>query len=237
VIKVEDIIVGTKPNNGLKKIGYTLNKYKFIIVCITLFFTIVGTLISIFLLNTTYQCETSVVIGKTHGDIGNVYNGDDVTMYQNLIKTYSEIAKSRVVAQKASEYIDNRKSYDKLQKATLVKIQDETQILILKVKDDSSTYALEDTKAVSRAFIEEATKVFPDGAINVIDEPIEPSKPVGPNHIFNIIIFFITGAIFSIVVVFIKSFFGDFITDEEDIKMYLDVPIIGIIPKYKIGNS
>ena len=90
-----------------------------IIALTTVLATVVSGIFSFFVISPTYEASTKVFIGK-EGAESEGYNSSDVSMYQNLIKTYSELIKTKDLVNKAidnSEYdliksvIENHNEY------------------------------------------------------------------------------------------------------------------------------
>ena len=74
-----------------------------IIALTTVLATLVSGIFSFFVISPTYEASTKIFIGK-EGAESEGYNSSDVSMYQNLIKTYSELIKTKDLVNKA---IDN----------------------------------------------------------------------------------------------------------------------------------
>ena len=71
-----------------------LKKRWVMIITIILIATIVTAAISFFVIKPKYEASTKVFIGKDEGEKKS-YSQDDVMMYQNLMKTYSEAIKTK----------------------------------------------------------------------------------------------------------------------------------------------
>ena len=77
-------------------------RWKIIALC-TLIATLVSGIFNFFIIAPTYEASTKIFIGK-EGAESEGYNSSDVSMYQNLLKTYSELIKTKDLVNRA---IDN----------------------------------------------------------------------------------------------------------------------------------
>lgn len=213
---------------------HTLKKRMKLIVGITLGFTMVGGLLSFFAIKPTYEAETVMIVGKPQANVKDNTQYNDVMMYQNLVKTYAEIAKSGSVAEGASEKLKGNIKAEKLEKMITVTPQQGTQLLTIKASSNNAEEAVNVVNAVSKTFIDESKRVFPTGGdIQVMDKAKLPEKPVTPKKALNIAIAFVIGLMSAVGLTFILEYMDSTMKTEEDITKYLGLPVIGMIPKDK----
>ena len=216
----------------LREIVNIIKKRILLIAGITALFTIAASAISFYVLKPVYEAETSIIISKPITEVTTqTYN--DVLMYQNLVKTYSEIAKSKSVANRASTKLNNKYSVLDIMKASTISPETSTQILNISVRNGSPQDAKAIAEALSTAFIEESAVVFPNGGlIEVMDEPELPQIPVAPNKKLNIAIGLFLGLMASGCLTFLLNYLDRSVKTEDDVAKYLkNVPVLGIIPK------
>ena len=213
----------------LRDLFAIIKKRLTLIITITLLCTLASAIFSFFVIKPTYQTGTSLVIGKIAEKDPN--NLQDVTMYQQLVKTYAAIASSNTVALDAS----NKLGIDVKTLSASVTVTPEalTQILDLKVTAGSPKEAYDNINTLSASFIAQATKIYPTGTIAVMDKAVLPDKPVKPNKKLNIAIAFFIGLMASVGLVFVLENLDRTIKTEEEVEKYLDLPVIATIPRYK----
>jgi capsular polysaccharide biosynthesis protein len=203
-----------------------------LIILVVVTCTLVSGLLSFFVVRPTYEASTTIIIGKLTENGKNNPQYNDVMMYQNLIKTYAQIAGSNLVMQNASNKLDGALSPEKLKKVVSVTPQQGTQILQITGESRDPSEAVKIVDAVSSSFIAESKKVFPTGGdINVMDKPQFPDKPVKPKKMLNIAIAFFIGLLASVGFSFMLEYMDNTIKTEEDINKQLGIPVLGIIPK------
>lgn len=217
----------------LRELFYAIRKRIKLILLITITCTVISAILSFFVIKPTYEAKTTIVIGKTDGGQNgdkSQYNLNDVVMYQNLVKTYAEIGKSRAVAENASARVKNFTA-NQIQSMVTVTPQANTQILEFKIENNDPREAFIILNAVSEAFIQESKRIYPSGNIQVMDTAKTPEKPIKPKKALNVAIAFFIGLMASVGLVFVLEYMDNTIKTEEDVSRYLDLPVIGIIPK------
>ncbi len=216
----------------LRDIFHIIKKRMKVIILITLACTLVSGIMSFYVLKPVYESSTSIIVGKPEGTSQTQTEYNDVMLYQKLIQTYQEIAKSRVVADQAYTILEKKYTVDEIQKAVTVTPQTDTQILVIKAKDGDPVEAAKICSAVSEAFIAQSEMVFPTGGdIQVMDKAIVPVEPVSPNKKMNLAIAFLIGLMGSMGLAFVLEMLDRTIKTEDDVERYIGVPIIGMIPR------
>ncbi|MBC2397107.1 YveK family protein [Clostridium tetanomorphum] len=208
-----------------------------LIVLITLICTLISGVLSFFVLSPTYEAKTSIIIGKLQTEEGKI-NNNDVVMYQNLVKTYAEIAKLDRVTDSAIKKLGGNYTRKQLQNMITVTPQQGTQILLIKAENKDAKDAARVADAVSKSFVEESKIVYPTGGnITIMDNAKVPEKPVKPKKALNVAIAFFIGLMVSVGLAFVLEYMDSTIKTEDDVERYLGLPIVGIIPKQNMDNN
>jgi capsular polysaccharide biosynthesis protein len=219
----------------LREIYEIIKRKMWLIVGITLTMVVVSGVLSIFIIPPTYEAKTTIIIGKEQSSTGDKQsssiNYSDVMMYQQLVKTYVEIAKSRTVAEKAAAKIENGITPEMLMSSTSVTPQANTQILVIKIQDKTAQDAMNKVNILSQTFIEETQRIYPSGNVQIMDKATLPASPIKPRPKLNIAIAFILGLMVSLGIIFVVEYMDSTIKTEQDVEKYLELPVIGIIPK------
>ena len=220
---------------SLQEIAYALKKRWKLIALITIAATLVSAILSFFVIKPQYEATTKLFIGKQESQDNNAYNNNDVMMYQQLMKTYAELAKTSDLVTKAVKSADldyNQKDIKAILKNLNATPSAETQILDLSFKGGNPKEVLKLTEALTNEFISESKELIPNGNVQVIQKPQLPEKPVSPNKKLNILIAFVLGLMVGVGVVLLMEYLDNTFKSREDIENTLDLPIIGTIPDY-----
>ncbi|WP_346887120.1 Wzz/FepE/Etk N-terminal domain-containing protein [Clostridium sp. UBA1056] len=203
-------------------------RWKMILI-ITTVSTLLSGIVSFFLISPKYEASTKLFIGKEEGaDQG--YNQNDVSMYQKLMKTYSEAIKTRDLIGRAIKTTNsNLTENEVLEKLKVVTIAD-TQILQIKFEDDAPEEAANMVKAVTEEFMTTSKALVPNGNIRIIESVKVPEVPVSPNKKMNISVAFLLGLMVSIGLSFLLEFLDNTYKNKEQLEKELEIPVIGAIP-------
>ena len=204
-----------------------------LIVGISFGAAIVAAIVSLFLLTPTYETSTKLFIGKEEGS-SEGYNSSDISMYQNLLGTYSQAIQTNDLIEKAI----NNTGYDyeaKDVKANLtVTTVTGTQIIQVSYVDNSPISAQKILNEITNEFINLSEELVPNGNVKVIETAKIPENPAGPNTKMNIAIAFILGVVISIGIVFLMEYLDNTFKTKDQLEKELDIPVLGTIPKMKL---
>lgn len=223
---------------SLKDILHVIKKRSKLIIAVTMGCTLLSGIVSFSVIKPTYEAKTTIVIGRAGNEANDQsqYNYNDIMMFQKLVKTYSQIGKSRVVAESASARLKDV-SPEQIQDTLTVTPQTDTQIVELKVQSNNPEKAYRVMNAVSDSFIEQSKRIYPSGNVQVIDAAKIPGKPINPNKFLNIIVAFIIGSIAAVGMSFLLEYMDSTIKTEEDINKWVGLPVIGIVPKGTVNEA
>lgn len=202
-----------------------------LIALITFAATLTSGILSFFVIKPTYEAKSSIIIGKMSESRSQSLEYNDVMMYKQLIKTYSEIAKSRTVAEKTINSLNLDLKPDELSKMINVTPMLDTQIITIKVTNKNPGEASRIANAITKTFIDEAMLKLSSGSLSIMDNAVAPEHPSKPNKKLNIVIAFVLGLIVSLGIVLVIEYMDNTIKTENDVGKYLDLPVLGVIPK------
>lgn len=200
-----------------------------IIALTTVLATVVSGIFSFFIISPTYEASTKIFIGK-EGAESEGYNSSDVSMYQNLIKTYSELIKTKDLVNKAIDNSQYDLSVNNVLNGITVNTLTGTQILQISYQSKSPSIAKNILESVTNEFITKAEELVPNGNVKVLESVELPKNPVAPNKTMNIAIAFILGMMVGFGIVFLLEYLDNTYKNKEQLEKDLDIPVLGVIP-------
>lgn len=214
---------------SIEEIFEALKKRWKMIALITIVATVISGVFSFFIIDPVYEASTKLFVGKEENS-EEVYNSNDIAMYQKLLKTYSETIKTRDLltsAIKDSKY--DLEVGDVSSALTVVPVAD-TQILQIKYQSKDPKEAEIVLKAISNNFIKTAKELVPNGNVRTIEAVEMPEKPVSPNKKMNIAIAFLLGLMVSVGLAFLLEYLDNTYKTKEQLEKELELPVLGVIP-------
>lgn len=200
-----------------------------IIALTTVLATVVSGIFSFFVISPTYEASTKIFIGK-EGAESEGYNSSDVSMYQNLIKTYSELIKTKDLVNKAIDNSQYDLSVNSVLNGITVNTLTGTQILQISYQSKSPSIAKNMLESITNEFITKAEELVPNGNVKILESVELPKNPVAPNKTMNIAIAFILGMMVGFGIVFLLEYLDNTYKNKEQLEKDLDIPVLGVIP-------
>ena len=200
-----------------------------IIVLTTVLATVGSGIFSFFVISPTYEASTKIFIGK-EGAESEGYNSSDVSMYQNLIKTYSELIKTKDLVNKAINNSQYDLSVNNVLNGITVNTLTGTQILQISYQSKSPSIAKNILESITNEFITKAEELVPNGNVKILESVELPKNPVAPNKTMNIAIAFILGMMVGFGIVFLLEYLDNTYKNKEQLEKELDIPVLGVIP-------
>jgi len=216
IIRIEDIF------------DILMKRWK-MICSITLATTLIAAIVSFFIIAPKYETSTKLFIGKENTKEQN-YNNSDIQMYQQLLKTYSEVIKTNDLVEKAIDTANLDITSGEVLKNLTVTPSANTQILEIKYISNDKILSKNVLDSVTTEFMKSSKDLIPNGNVNIIESVKIPESPVSPNKKMNIAITFLLGLMISVGLAFLLEFMDNTFTTKEQLEQILGIPVIGTIP-------
>lgn len=217
----------------LRDIWRIIKKGKWILISLPLIAMLTSAIISFFVLTPRYEASTTLMVGKTYAgqEAAMMLQYNDILTANQLVKTYSQIAKSRTVVEQVmrSEKIDT--TYGSLSQGIDVKPVKDTQLIQITVQDVNPQRAARLANVTAIVFMDKVVEIMKVDNVNIIDHAVVPGAPIKPNKKLNVIIAGVVGFMAALGIIFLLEFLDRTIKTREDIQRHLDLPVLGVIPK------
>jgi len=212
-----------------------IRRWKLILISI-LTITLMVAIFTFFIVKPQYETSAKVFIGKEQG-AKEEYSTNDVQMYQQLLKTYSELIKTKDLTKAAidSSNIDIT-PVEVLKKLTVVTVAD-TQIIEIKYQSKSPDEAHKMINSIIKEFVKLSVEIVPNGNVQVLESPNFPEKSVVPNKTLNLCIGVFLGLMVGIGLSFLLEFMDNTYKTREQIEREVGIPVIGQIPNEGISKG
>ncbi len=211
-------------------------KKRWILICtITLALTAVSAVTSFFIIKPTYKSDISVIIGKVGtGEENKTISYNDVLMYQRLVKTYSQLAKSRTVAENVIQSLGLNTDTEALQRMVSVSAKGDTEFLTIAVKSKNAEKSMLIANQLAKSLKEVSIIVKKVDNVQILDSARLPRSSDSPRPLLNTAIAFILGLMSSVALALLLDYMDNTIKTQADIEKLIGIPTIGLIP-YETG--
>jgi capsular polysaccharide biosynthesis protein len=219
----------TMENVNIKEVlNYLLSK-AWLIVVILLTVLAGGEVYTALLKTPLYESKTNVVLISDSSSKQITTN--DVTLSNNLVKTYSEIVKSRSVLNKVIEKLKLSESYEGLARKITVSSVTSTQLITIRISDKDSAKAKTIANEVAKVFKSEIKDIYGIDNVQIVDEAVEAGSAYNINIVKETIIYFIAGLAIGVGVAYVMYLLDKSIKDSETVEDKLGLTVIGVVPE------
>ena len=206
------------------------------IVAITLVSALVGFLLSAFAMTPKYRASVDMIVNARQ-NIGNELTNDNISSAKNLIPTYAVIIKNNTVMNHIISNLKLNMDAAELSEKIEISAVNSTQVMRISVEDADPALASSIVKQITAIVPGLIVETMEAGSCKVIGEVWVSDGPVSPNIKSYTVIGGLLGLILAVGVFVLKELFRNVITDEADVRRYLQLPVLGVIPEIeKRGN-
>ena len=203
-----------------------------IIILITVFFGLIGSLYLLFIQTPMYNSKTTLLLANISEMDGNGAGIDNntVTLNQKLVSTYREIMKSKRVLKQVINNLNLEYEVSTLEKMISVNSINNTEIISVVVKNEDPVVAMKIANEVAEIFCDEIVEIYQIKNVNIIDKAEVSKNPYNINLIKQIIMYLLIGIVLSCAVIFIMYYFDTTVKTKEEVEEKVGLPVLGIIP-------
>ena len=218
----------------------TIRQRKLLIAAITISAVIVTGLLSFYVIKPVYEVTSTLVVqtNSTNNQIG--YN--DLMVNQKLVKTYSEIIKSRYICETVIQKLDLRISVKELLEKIRVKAADESLITSITVTDKNPVQAVEIANTFAQTFAANLKFVMRVDNVTILDlaKLSIDVVPVRPRPYLYMAIAGALSLMAAVGLAFLLESLDRTVKTEERLEEIMAIPVLGVIPdmrRFKARNA
>jgi capsular polysaccharide biosynthesis protein len=202
------------------------------IVLITVTFVLVTGLVSFFLIPPEYEATATILVQATQSEGNNPFN--DVMANQKLVKTYSDIIKSRRLAEGVIQRLNLNTTPTELLKNVDVTSTPESLVTVITVRDGDPHQAVAIANAFAEVFADNINTIMKVDKVSIVDPATEDPnpKPVSPQPFLYMGLAMAGGLLFGVGLAFLLEYMDQTIKDEEEIERLLGIPVLGVITRF-----
>lgn len=223
-------------NNNINRLIKVIYNSKKFIVLILIIFIAIGCTYSFSYKTPMYKSTATFVLVQNLNNSESI-SQKDLTINQNLISTYSKIAKSNKILKQVIENLNLEISEEELAKEISIEAVKNTEVLRITVLNENSQIAADTANELYNVFSEEVSKLYNISNIHVVDLAEKAEEAYNINHIKDIMIFVSLGVVISSILVGIIYIMDTTIKSEKDVEAYTDLSVLSTIPLTDVKNS
>lgn len=193
---------------------------------------LVGFLISAFIIPPTYSASAQMLVNNRRDDQGqSTISQSDINASSSLVDTYAIILKSYDVLEKVEEECSLQYSFEELSNMISVRAVNSTQVMRITVENKDPQEAVSICTSLVKLAPDAIIKAIDAGSVSTVSSPYTTGKPIAPSKRNYTAIGALLGLFVSAVYFAITELTNDKFKTTEDIRMILDLNVLGVIPE------
>lgn len=216
---------------------YILSKC-YIVVAATVVVVLAGEIYSTYLKTPLYKSTTKLVLTSSQGDNSTTaVTNTDVTLSNNLVKTYSEIITSRDVLSKVVSNLRLNMSAEDLASKVSVSSVSNTQIITLSVSDPDAKQAEEIANEIAKVFKAEIINLYKIDNVQIVDKAQVADAPYNVNVLKQTLQFLAAGLAMGAGIVLVMFYLDNTIKNSQIVEDKVGLVVLGVVPKAGKGKK
>ena len=214
----------------LSTLWQIIKKKLVLIIVVTILITMISGIFTFFFVEPQYRSTVAVFISDERSGSAVTETINDINMYQKLVDTYAEIAKSRTVAEDVIANLNVDMTVGQIQNMITTSPKGNTQFLNLSITSTDRELAYNMTNQMARSLKAVSRELRGTDIVQILDPANVPAGPSSPNIKMNLAIGFVLGLMLSVFMVFLLEFLDKTVKDPEFISNELKLPFLAAIP-------
>jgi capsular polysaccharide biosynthesis protein len=219
----------------LREVLFILKKHWKLLVIVPIVCAVSALLISKYIITPKYAANVTLIVNAAQNSQNTTITYDQLTTAQELVGTYSIILKSDTVLDKVIQNLNLDTTAKELSKNVSISGVNQTEVIDLSVKDTDPQEASDIANEITKVAPDIIIKTVKAGSVEIISSAKPSNIPVSPNIPLYTAIALIIGFVIFVLFSFVIELLDNSFSSEEDVKKYLELAVIGIIPN--IGSK
>jgi capsular polysaccharide biosynthesis protein len=150
-------------------------------------------------------------------------------IYQSV--TYARIIASRAILQDTIDTLGLSETIKQLTDKTTVQVQGQTEIIAVRVRDESAVRAAIIANAIAKSFIAQLpTLVNRVENVSVIDRAVPAAEQISPRPILNMVVALVAALMLGVLLAFLADYFDDVVKTPDDVKKVFGLRVLAVVP-------
>ena len=212
---------------------------KGLIILSIVIFSVIGYVYSYTQVTPKYKASTTLILTTSADDSksAETITTTDITLNNNLVATYSELAKSKTVVRQVINNLGLNETEDQIRASISVSSVKSTQLIQVDVVNDNPLKAKIIANEVAKVFMKQVSEYYNLNNVHVVDAAEEPTSPYNINHNKDIAIFAAIGFVIACAYAFIRSLIDTTIKGKDEVEKKLGISVLVSIPKCNFEES
>ena len=210
---------------------YVVSKF-YIVLIILVAVVVAGEVYATYLKTPMYKSTTKLVLtsSENSSSTGSAITNSDVTLSNNLVKTYSEIVTSYDVLSKVIANLKLDTNPEDLAKKISVSSVNNTQIITISVSDSGAENAQKIANEIAKAFKAEISSLYKIDNVQIVDKAQVADAPYNINILKQTLQYFAAGLALGVGAVLVMFYLDNTIKNSKIVEDKVGLVVLGVVP-------
>ena len=219
----------------LKELLQIFWEKKLEIILIVAIFMVIGIIYTLAFVTPKYSAYTKLLLATNSKGEEDSITTSDVTLNSNLVSTYRDlVASNRIVREVISNLGLDASLENTVRQSISVTAEKDTEIIKISVTNEDPVIAAKIANEVANVFIDAIKEFYGIENVHVVDEAEVPGAPSNINHIKDVVIFMVVGAVVAVMYVLVLNMLDTTIKSAQDIEKASNLTVLVSIPFYNM---
>ncbi len=224
----------------LVELSKKLSKHLPLIILFSIIVGVISFALSKYVVTPKYDSNATMIVSSStqNNDPNNPQTDVDYNQIQAnkaLTSTYSEVVKSKGIADKVINNLDLDMDYEEFSSKVSIEPVKDTQIISVKVVDTIPERSKDIANETANIFKDSIGDIMKVDNVQILDGATLPEGPSSPNIKKNTAIGIVLGLVLGVLIAIFKELSDKTIKSQEQVTKYFGIPVIGVIPDKKQG--
>ncbi|MEK4860583.1 Wzz/FepE/Etk N-terminal domain-containing protein [Staphylococcus sp. FSL W8-0774] len=217
----------------LSRIFKVLRKNIKKLITIPVIFMILSAIFTSLFVTPKYAASTQILVNQKQIE-NNIVNPNNVQNSLQSVNTYAEIIKSPRILERVSKELDYK--YDVKELSSFVKVtnQSNSQIINVSIVTENAKVSAKIANKVAKVFAKEVPDIMDVDNVSVLSKASDTENKVAPNITNNMLLTGLAALGLTLLIIYLKHILDRRIKTEQDVLDELQLPVLGVIQKFKV---
>ena len=178
----------------------------------------------------TYSASADMIVNNSQDQQSSTVTNADLSASTSLVDTYAVILKSHTLLEQVITDLHLDCTYNQLADQISVSAVDNTQVMRITVKAESSEKAMMIVNKIVELAPEAIMNTVIAGSVKTVDAPWTSGKQVEPSRKKYAMLGAVLGLVVSCGVIVVRELLNNTFQTEEDVRKVLGLQVLGVIP-------
>ena len=218
---------------NLREIYFILKKHIVLLIAISVVCALIAFLVTSFFIQPKYKADAMLVVNAGQSTASMNITGDQLNAAKQLVATCAVIMTSDSVLNQVIDNLGLQTTVEELRSGISITAVNSTVVMDVAVTDYDAQKAADIANELANVAPDILVRTVQAGSVKSVSPAKADNSPVSPNVKQNTMVAFVGGLVVAAVVAFLIESLNNTFTTEEDIRKYLNIPVLGVIPNLK----